>query len=105
MLRRLAERISDTVRHEDAAARIGGDEFLVVLNGTHGLNEALSVAEKIRQSAAAAMEFDDEHLVATMSIGVTLLHPGESIGELLAHADEAMYEAKRTGRNRVVAFA
>lgn len=105
VLRRLAERISDTVRHEDAAARIGGDEFLVVLNGTHGLNEALYVAEKIRQSAAAAMEFDDEHLVATMSIGVTLLHPGESIGELLAHADEAMYEAKRTGRNRVVAFA
>lgn len=105
VLRRLAERISDTVRHEDAAARIGGDEFLVVLNGTHGLNEALSVAEKIRQSAAAAMEFDDEHLVATMSIGVTLLHPGESIGELLAHADEAMYAAKRSGRNRVVAFA
>lgn len=105
VLRRLAERIGSTVRHEDAAARIGGDEFLIVLTGTHGLDEAVAVAEKIRESAAVSMGLDHHRVNATLSIGVTILHPGESIGDLIAHADQAMYEAKKSGRNRVVSFA
>ena len=101
----LAERISASVRSDDAAARIGGDEFLVVLTGTHGLEEAVAVAEKIRETAAESVVVDHAHVSATLSIGVTLVHPGESIGDMIAHADSAMYEAKRAGRNTLRFFA
>ncbi len=105
VLRMLAERISASVRSDDAAARIGGDEFLVVLTGTHGLEEAVAVAEKIREAASEAVIVDHAQVSATLSIGVTLVHPGESIGDIIAHADSAMYTAKRAGRNQVVAIA
>ena len=105
VLRRLAERISASVRSDDAAARIGGDEFLVVLTGTHRLDEAVAVAEKIRDAASVSVSVDHAQVSATLSIGVTLVRPGESIGDLIAHADEAMYAAKRAGRNQVVAIA
>ena len=97
--------MSDGLRSSDFVARTGGDEFLIVLTGTHGLDEAVAVAEKIRESAAVAMGLDHHRVNATLSIGVTILHPGESIGDLIAHADAAMYEAKKSGRNRVVSFA
>jgi diguanylate cyclase (GGDEF)-like protein/PAS domain S-box-containing protein len=105
VLRRLAERISASVRSDDAAARIGGDEFLVVLTGTHSLDEAVAVAEKIRDAAAVSVSVDHAQVVTSLSIGVALMRQGESIGDLIAHADEALYAAKRAGRNQVVTIA
>ena len=105
VLRTLGERLSATIRADDYAARIGGDELLVVLTGVHDLDEAVTIAEKIRRAAAEPIAF--EHGVRinpSLSVGVTLARVGESTDALIERADNAMYEAKRTGRDRVVAL-
>ncbi len=104
VLRALANRIRSTLRREDAAARVGGDELLIVLTGIHSLEGATAVAEKIRQAAAAPIALDEGSVQVTLSIGITLMGSGESVDEAVARADEAMYDAKRSGRNRVIAI-
>ncbi len=101
VLRELAERVRSALRREDAAARMGGDELLIVLTGIHTLGGAAAVAEKIRQAAAAPIEIAEGSVTVTLSIGVTLMARDETVDEVVARADEAMYAAKRGGRNRV----
>jgi diguanylate cyclase (GGDEF)-like protein/PAS domain S-box-containing protein len=104
VLRTVGERVAATIRADDYAARIGGDELLILLQGVHSLDEALEVAEKIRSVAAQRIALDHGVGVAPqLSIGVTLLRPGETTDELVERADSAMYLAKKSGRNRVVA--
>jgi diguanylate cyclase (GGDEF)-like protein/PAS domain S-box-containing protein len=102
VLRVLAERIRGALRQDDIAARIGGDELLVLLRGVHSLDEAKRIAEKIRLVTQAPIPFGDVVLSTTLSVGVTVAHAGESTDDLVERADRAMYEAKRQGRNRVV---
>lgn len=113
VLRTLGQRIRDCVRSGDVTARVGGDEMLVVLDGVHGMADAVDIAEKIR--VAASMPVDaggwpgmesagGMQVCTTVSIGVTLTFDGESVDQLLARADQAMYQAKRTGSNRVIAL-
>jgi diguanylate cyclase (GGDEF)-like protein len=102
-MRTFAARIRSAVRVGDAVARVGGDEFLVVLDGVHDLAEATSIAEKIRLAVTIADEASPGTPSATLSLGVTLSAPGEPVDAMIARADRAMYEAKQTGRNRVVA--
>lgn len=104
VLRTLAQRIGATVRDTDYVARIGGDEFLLVLTAVHGIDEASGVAEKLRAAAALPVALDPESVTPTLSIGVTLTRPGEGVDDLVARADRAMYEAKQRGRNRVVSL-
>ncbi len=101
VLRALADRVRSALRREDAAARMGGDEMLVILTGIHALDGAGAVAEKIRQAAGAPIEIDGVSVTVTLSIGVTLMARGETVDDVVARADEAMYDAKRAGRNRV----
>lgn len=106
VLRTLGKLLASTISADDYAARIGGDEFLVVLTGVRDLDEATSIAEKVR--AAAAKPIALEHgvrITPTLSIGVTLARPGETTDQLVARADNAMYDAKRGGRNRIIAIA
>lgn len=99
----IAERIRGCFRSTDyLGARVGGDEFMVVLYGVHGIDDALGVAEKIRRSAAAPIAFEGRFLEATVSIGVALAHKGESTAALVARADTAMYQAKQRGRNQII---
>ncbi len=103
VLRAVAERILASVRHEDQAARMGGDEFLVVLAGVHDTEDARAVAEKIRSHATEPVDLGNgEPVRVTMSIGVAMAQPGEPIDQLVERADAAMYQAKRTGRDTVV---
>lgn len=102
VLRVVSERIRDSIRSDDLAARIGGDELLVLLSGIHGLGEAECIAEKIRLAAEAPIAFGTGALSVSLSIGVTLTLEGESTDALIARADQAMYRAKTEGRNRVV---
>lgn len=105
VLRAMAERLRQTLRtSDDLAARIGGDELLVVLHGVQDLDNAAQIAEKVRVAAADPVDTLVGKVRATMSIGVTLAHEGESTDTLVARADTAMYRAKQCGRNQVVTF-
>jgi diguanylate cyclase (GGDEF)-like protein/PAS domain S-box-containing protein len=103
VLQTVAEHIRGCLRSgDDLAARIGGDELLVVLHGVRDLDDAVAVAEKLRRRTAEPIHTAAGPITVTLSIGVTLSQPSESIDALLARADAAMYQAKNGGRNQVV---
>jgi two-component system cell cycle response regulator len=111
VLREVARRIKAELRLSDALGRFGGEEFLVLLIDAE-LADAISVAERIRCSIAEQplSPGGGKKLDVTVSIGVaTLAHPDRTAPiETIAHgfiarADQALYEAKQSGRNRVVA--
>ena len=105
VLRAMAERLRQTLRtSDDLAARIGGDELLVVLHGVQDLGNAAEIAEKLRVAAMESVSIAGGHVHATLSIGVTLAHQDEGTDALVARADAAMYRAKQGGRNRVITF-
>ncbi|MFM9912068.1 MAG: GGDEF domain-containing protein [Methylophilaceae bacterium] len=106
VLRRLAAVAEHAVRTDDYFARYGGEEFCVLLPATTE-EAAVVLAERLRQTyAATAMEFDGKVLHSTISIGVAdSERTGLEFALLVAAADQAMYRAKQTGRNRVVAFS
>jgi len=103
VLQKLGSLCREALREIDSIGRVGGEEFAVILPQTDGAR-ALEVAERLRQTVARA-EVPLEHgmpLHFTLSIGVTTLAGGTAnIDTLLGQADSALYEAKRTGRNRV----
>jgi diguanylate cyclase (GGDEF)-like protein/PAS domain S-box-containing protein len=99
----VAARLRTGLRHaDDVAARVGGDELMIVLHGVHDKADALAVAEKLRSTVAEPIVTRAGSLHITISIGVTLARPDETSEELIARADTAMYQAKQTGRNQVV---
>lgn len=102
LLRAISQRISETVRAGDIVARMGGDEFVVLLDGLHDLGEAESIAEKIRVAARQPVETTSGPVAVTVSIGIAPLLLGQVIDDLLATADEAMYEAKRNGGDQII---
>lgn len=85
-------------RNRRALGRLGGEEFLAVLPGID-VGGALRCAERVRDAVAREPICDE--LQVTVSAGVAEYRPGESISDLLTRADQAMYNAKRSGRNRV----
>ena len=102
VLQETAAAMQRTVRPYDLCGRYGGEEFLVALPGT-GLVEAAEVAERIRLAIAALQIAVDgcNTLQITASIGVAAMQPHETIDQLVARADEAMYQGKQQGRNQV----
>lgn len=104
LLTELAVRIRQCVRHNDVIARMGGDEFLVILEGIHDVQDVARIAENIRASAARPIVTGGHIVHATASIGITLSELGEDADAVIARADDAMYRAKRHGRNQVVAL-
>ena len=100
VLRAFAHRLRDCLRPSDFCARFGGEEFVVVLPETSAV-AALDVAERIRKVVAQSPILEKPRVQATVSIGVATKEQGQSIGELLAAADAAVYLAKNAGRNQV----
>jgi diguanylate cyclase (GGDEF)-like protein len=96
--------LQETVRAQDAVARMGGDEFCILLPDT-GLVEAMNVAERMRAQVDALMlRYRDETVTIGTSMGVASSEScGLSWQNLLEQSDAALYQAKRGGRNRVVA--
>lgn len=102
VLQQVGETIHQCCRTSDLTARFGGEEFTVMLTET-GLEEAQRVAERLC-AAIRVLTFTQPsgQFHVTMSIGVAEVGPTQTLEELLKEADEALYAAKRTGRNRVV---
>jgi diguanylate cyclase (GGDEF)-like protein len=103
VLGQLGEVIRRCLRANDSGYRYGGDEFTVILPETRG-KEAMKVAERIR-SGFATLRFvpgPGEHYDATVSIGIAELKQDEGWEALTKRADEAMYQAKKTGGNQTV---
>ncbi len=105
VLQAMANRIRSCLRGSDLAARIGGDELMVVLPGLQGLPDALTIAEKLRRLASEAVPIPQGLVQVSVSVGVALACAGESPDELIARADTAMYSAKQQGRDQVVAIS
>ncbi|MEO6887437.1 MAG: GGDEF domain-containing protein [Ktedonobacteraceae bacterium] len=104
VLRELGSRVRSQLRGEAIVGRYGGEEFLVLLPET-GLAEAYEVAERVRKAIAAhalATSAVNEGIPTTISMGIaTFPDEGLTVGELVEKADQAMYWAKRLGRNQV----
>jgi len=95
--------LAATLREADFAIRWGGEEFLLVLPGC-SLDEAIAVAEKLRHAIAAAQPAPTEPTIrVTISFGVSQLGAEETADHAISRADDALYAAKRAGRNQVSA--
>ena len=102
LLREVARRLAAAVRDTDTAARVGGDEFAVVLSELAAPQDAALVAERILQAMAQPIELRGAAYRVTLSLGVAMFPAdGADVDSLVHSADAAMFEAKRTGRNGV----
>ena len=108
VLKDFAERIRMNIRPKDIACRLGGEEFLVILPETSGDMACVS-AERIRRAIAGeafGIKRADLQLDVTVSAGVATYAGGDdTVADVLHRADEALYEAKRAGRNQTRSFA
>lgn len=101
VLRTLAARLVDCVRQSDTVARFGGDEFVVLVEGEHDVEWLSQTAERIIESVRRPIQGHGHPIRITASIGIAM-YPGDgnNTEALLRHADQAMYRAKRLGKNQ-----
>jgi diguanylate cyclase (GGDEF)-like protein len=103
LLQAVATRLSSVVRQCDTLARLGGDEFVVLVNGVDVRTGPVLVAQRLLDVMRQPFVLEDradEALCVTASIGIATAGHGSSSGDLLRHADIALYRAKAAGRNR-----
>jgi len=104
VLKELARVIKENIRSSDIPARFGGEEFVVLLPRTDERG-AVMVADRIRNSFRNShIQVNGKDVWTTVSIGVALYEHGEDLDSLIKKADEALYEAKRKGKDRVEVF-
>ena len=108
VLREFAVRLASNVRAIDLPCRYGGEEFVAIMPDT-ALDDAERIAERIRRYISGSpfrLSRGAELLTVTISVGVAVMNgPDDSPEALLKRADEALYEAKAAGRNRVISWA
>ena len=98
LLKVVSERLKACVREVDTVARMGGDEFTIILEGASSEQNILVVAKRITESIATAFELKGHQISIGVSIGITIYpHDDHPVDELLKHADTAMYRAKQQG--------
>jgi diguanylate cyclase (GGDEF)-like protein/PAS domain S-box-containing protein len=105
LLQAVAARLLGCTRAADTVARIGGDEFVVLLGDVERPESARHVAQKLLEELSVPLELDGHSLQVTPSIGIAV-YPGDGgdVETLLRNADTAMYHAKRVGRNNAQVF-
>ena len=99
----VAHRLQSITRDVDTPARIGGDEFAVLLDGVRDLDEAMGITERLLTALAAPLIVADQAVRLSASIGIAL-SDGSPDGEVLQHADAAMYAAKAAGKSQYAVF-
>ncbi|MDR3687595.1 MAG: diguanylate cyclase [Coriobacteriia bacterium] len=100
LLRSVARRLQESARASDTVARFGGDEFTVVLPDVADAEQVGAIAQKLVYAFREPFSIEGRELVVTLSIGVAITTPlDREMGSLLEHADMAMYQMKRAGRD------
>ena len=100
LLQTVAKRIASCVRAEDSVARVGDDEFTLLMMKPAGVNDVAAVARKILEAVAEPTSVDGHDFNITTSIGIALYpQDGGDVDSLLKNADSALYRAKEAGRN------
>lgn len=101
----VANQVKTALRDVDTLARLGGDEFVAVLTDVDHVQDCIHMANRILAAFAKPVMIDDTPMHVTVSIGLTM-YPQDSADadHLMRHADQAMYEAKQSGKNRVHLF-
>ena len=102
----LVRKCTEFIRDEDFLARYGGEEFVIVLPGA-SLRNALKKAQRLRKAIAGTHYTTDKEkggddLSVTVSIGASSFHKNDSVSTVIDRSDQALYQAKRTGKNRVI---
>ncbi|WPL18840.1 putative diguanylate cyclase YegE [Thiorhodovibrio winogradskyi] len=106
LLVNMSERLLKILRGQDMIARLGGDEFALLFAGLNAAEDCEPLAARVLKTLAKPVLIDGRRLQITASLGMTL-YPADNADAdtLLRHADQAMYQAKTTGRNRFHLFA
>lgn len=105
LLKQVSRRLSQAVREVDTVARMGGDEFTIILEGIQNADTAAMVAGKVLQTLAPPIHIGAQELYVTASIGVAVYPTDAEQGDdLLSNADTAMYRAKEEGKNTYRVF-
>jgi len=101
LLIEISNRLKKGVREKDVIARIGGDEFVIVLNGFKDKTEVVSILDRLKESFSLPIRINEHKLYISFSMGVSIFpQDSDSLEELLQYADIAMYDAKKKGKNR-----
>jgi diguanylate cyclase (GGDEF)-like protein/PAS domain S-box-containing protein len=96
-----AQRIQSNLPAGDTVARIGGDEFVLILGNYESSDDLAQAVQRVLDAIAEPIQIEDIHVSVSASIGVTTVPPdGQHAESLIRHADQAMYTAKAEGRNR-----
>src|ERR1035441_10105162 len=106
LLQEVARRLTNVVRDVDTVARLGADEFIIVLSPLTSRKDAEVVAQRVIEAMQPAVEIAGITIHASLSIGIAFYpDDGSSVETLIAHADAAMFAAKQRGRNSVQCYA
>ncbi|MDR4505529.1 MAG: diguanylate cyclase response regulator [Candidatus Scalindua sp.] len=100
LLQSVAGRLKGCIRESDLVARVGGDEFVIIIDGIHSVKNVTKVSQKIVDETSRSFFLDGQELFVTASIGISLYpHDSSDMETLVKNADFAMYIAKRQGKN------
>lgn len=106
LLKEIAKRLLSLVRESDTVARVGGDEFIIVLNNPQGNDEITYIANRVVSMINEPMEIHGEVFHVGASVGIAIFPTDASTSaDLIKNADTAMYAAKESGRNKIHFFS
>jgi diguanylate cyclase (GGDEF)-like protein/PAS domain S-box-containing protein len=104
LLSQVADRLRSSLRPEDLVGRVGGDEFVMVLEGIHGAGELAEIAHRVAEALAVPVELGGHLHAVTLSLGGAVGRHPDTTDEVLQRADMALLRAKRLGRARFVLY-